>query len=119
MFDPALLVPTVDVLAELAGDDGTALELGIGTGRVALPLAARGGRAAGIDRSEPMLSQLRSKPGADALDVTLGSFVSTRVPGAFSLVYGVFNVFTTLTTQDEQVDAIANAAAHLAPGGFL
>ena len=116
MFDPAVLGPAVDFLAELA-DDGAALELGIGTGRIALPLAARGVRVHGIDLSEAMVARLRAKPGGEAIGVTIGDFAMTRVEGAFSLAYLVFNTIMNLTTQDEQVACFRNAAAHLEPGG--
>ena len=116
MFDPAVVDPVVDFLAELAGD-GAALELGIGTGRIALPLAGRGVRVCGIDLSEAMVVRLRAKPGADDIDVTVGDFATTRVDGTFSLAYLVFNTIGNLTTQDEQVACFENAAAHLEPGG--
>jgi SAM-dependent methyltransferase len=116
MFDPAVLGPTVDFLAELAGD-GAALEFAIGTGRVALPLAERGVRVHGIDLSEAMVARLRTKPGAEAIGVTIGDFATARVEGAFSLVYLVFNTIGNLTTQDAQVACFENAAAHLEPGG--
>ena len=116
MFDPAVVDPVVDFLAELAGD-GAALELGIGTGRIALPLARRGVRVHGIDLSEAMVARLRAKPGAEEIDVTLGDFATTRVEGRFSLAYLVFNTIMNLTTQDEQVACFANVAAHLEPGG--
>ena len=116
MFAPEVVDPAVDLLAELAAG-GAALELGIGTGRLALPLAARGVRVAGIDSSEPMLARLRAKPGGDAIDVAVGDFATTRVPGAFSLVYLVFNTILNLVTQDAQVACFENAAAQLAPGG--
>lgn len=120
MFDPALLGPTVDLLAELAGD-GRALEFAIGTGRVALPLAALGVQVCGIDLSASMVTQLRAKPGGDAasIPVVIGDIATTRVDGAgsFALVYLVFNTITNLTSQDAQVACFANAAAHLAPGG--
>jgi SAM-dependent methyltransferase len=115
-FDPAVLEPTVDLLAELAGD-GRALELAVGTGRVALPLTARGVDVAGIELSEAMVTQLRAKPGGDALAVTMGDMTTTRVDGAFGLVYLVFNTINNLLTQDAQVACFENAAAHLAPGG--
>ena len=118
MFDPAVVDPVVDFLAELAGD-GAALELGIGTGRIALPLAVRGVRVYGIDLSEAMVARLRAKPGADDIDVTIGDFATTRVDGAFSLAYLVFNTIGNLTTQDEQVACFENAAAHLEPGGYF
>ena len=116
MFDPAVLGPTVDVLASLAGD-GAALEFAVGTGRVALPLSERGVPVAGIELSPDMAAVLRAKPGAPAVPVTIGDMTSTRVPGAYSLVYLVFNTIMNVTTQDEQVAVFANAAAHLAPGG--
>jgi cyclopropane fatty-acyl-phospholipid synthase-like methyltransferase len=114
--DPAVVDPIVDFLAALAGD-GAALELGIGTGRIALPLAARGVRVAGIDLSEAMVSRLRAKPGAEGIRVTIGDFASTRVDGTFALVYLVINTIMNLTSQDEQVACFQNAAAHLEPGG--
>jgi SAM-dependent methyltransferase len=126
MFDQALLGLTVDVLAGLArasaatgAQDGAgrALELAIGTGRVALPLAARGVQVAGIELSPHMVKVLRAKPGADAIPVTIGDMTTTRVDGTFSLVYLVFNTIMNVTTQDEQVAVFENAAAHLAPGG--
>jgi SAM-dependent methyltransferase len=116
MFDPAVLGPTVDFLADLAGD-GRALELGIGTGRVALPLSARGVPVHGIDVSPPMVDRLRAKPGADAVGVTIGDFATTRVEGRFRLVYLVYNTISNLTTQDAQVECFRNAAAHLERGG--
>ena len=120
MYEPSLLGPTVDLLAGLAeGGSRSALELGIGTGRVALPLAERGLRVAGVDLSEPMLRELRSKPGAAAIDVTVGSFRTVELGRQFRLVFGIYNVFTTFTTQDEQVEAFTNAAAHVEPGGYL
>src|SRR5881392_3707452 len=116
MFDPAIVEPAVDFLAELAGD-GRALELGIGTGRIALPLAARGVPVHGIDLSAAMVARLRAKPGAERVGVTVGDFATTRVPGEFALAYLVFNTISNLTTQDAQVACFANAAAHLEPGG--
>ncbi len=116
MFDPAVLDPTVDFLAALAGD-GSALEFGIGTGRVALPLSARGVPVHGIDLSAAMVDQLRGKPGADRVGVTIGDFASTRVEGSFTLVYLVFNTIMNVTTQADQVACFGNAAAHLEPGG--
>jgi SAM-dependent methyltransferase len=118
MFSPDVVEPTVDELAELAGG-GAALEFGIGTGRIALPLAARGVRVTGIDNSEVMVSQLRAKPGGDAIDVAIGSFATTRVPGEFALVYLVFNTIFYLVTQDEQIACFANAASHLRRGGYF
>jgi hypothetical protein len=116
MFDPAVLDPTVDFLAALAGD-GSALEFGIGTGRVALPLSARGVPVHGIDLSAAMVDRLREKPGAYRVDVTIGDFASTRVDGSFTLVYLVFNTIMNLTSQDDQVACFGNAAAHLEAGG--
>jgi SAM-dependent methyltransferase len=107
---------TVDFLAELAGD-GRALELGVGTGRIAIPLAERGVRVHGIDLSPDMVGQLRAKPGGADIPVTIGDFSTARVEGAFSVVYLVFNTINNLTTQDGQVACFANAAAHLEPGG--
>ena len=116
MFEPAVVEPMVDFLAELAGG-GAALELGIGTGRVALPLARRGVRVHGIDLSEAMVARLRAKPGAQDIGVTVGDFATTVVEGRFSVAYLVFNTIMNLTTQDEQVACFQNAAAHLEPGG--
>jgi SAM-dependent methyltransferase len=116
MFSAEVLVPAVDFLSTLAGD-GAALEFGIGTGRVALPLAQRGVRVYGIDLSEAMVAKLREKRGAEHIPVTIGDFATTRVDGAFSLVYLVFNTIGNLTTQDGQVACFQNAADHLAPGG--
>jgi SAM-dependent methyltransferase len=108
--------PVVDFLAGLAGD-GPALELGIGTGRIALPLSQRGVRVHGIDLSEAMVAKLRDKPGADAIGVTIGDFATTRVDGEFSLAYLVFNTIQNLTTQEAQVACFENVAAQLEPGG--
>jgi SAM-dependent methyltransferase len=106
----------IDFLAGLAGE-GPALELAIGTGRVAVPLAERGVPVTGIELSPDMAAQLARKPGADAIPVTLGDMTTTRVDGAFRLVYLVFNTINNLTTQDAQVACFENAAAHLEPGG--
>ena len=116
MFDPAVLEPCVEVLAALAGY-GAALEFAVGTGRVALPLSARGVPVSGIELSPHMADVLRGKPGARAVPVTIGDMTFTRVPGVFSLVYLVFNTIMNVTTQDEQVAVFANAAAHLGEGG--
>src|ERR687895_1968948 len=116
MFDPAVVDPVVDFLAELAGD-GAALELGIGTGRIALPLAERGIRVHGIDLSEAMVARLRAKPGAEQLGVTIGDFAATSVEGSFSVAYLVFNTIMNLTTQAAQVNCFRNVAEHLEPGG--
>ncbi|MGZ6778492.1 MAG: class I SAM-dependent DNA methyltransferase [Mycobacterium sp.] len=118
MHDEAVIAEVVGVLAGLAGD-GRAIEFGIGTGRIALPLAQRGVEVHGIDLSKAMVERLRQKPGGAAIDVTIGDFADTRVPGEFSLAYLIFNTINNLTTQDEQVACFINAAAHLAPGGFF
>ena len=107
---------TVDLLVELAAG-GRALEFAIGTGRIGLPLAARGVEVAGIEMSEAMAARLRAKPGGDAIPVTIGDMATTTVEGPFSLVYLVYNTISNLTTQDGQVACFRNAAAHLAPGG--
>jgi SAM-dependent methyltransferase len=114
MFTPDVLDPAVAFLAELAGD-GPVLEFAIGTGRVALPLAERGISVTGIELSEPMVDQLHLKM-AD-IPVIVGDMATTRVPGAFSLVYLVWNSIGNLRTQAEQVECFRNAARHLAPGG--
>ena len=116
MFQAAAIDPVVDFLADLAGD-GAALELGIGTGRIALPLAQRGIRVHGIDLSEAMIARLRAKPGGEEIGVTIGDFATTRVVGTFSLAYLVFNTIMNLTTQDLQVACFQNVAAHLEPRG--
>jgi len=116
MFDPGVLDPAVDFLAQLAGD-GPALEFGIGTGRVALPLSERGVRVAGIDLSPDMVAKLREKAGAEAIDVIVGDIATTRVDGTFSLVYVVWNTINNLTTQEAQLACFHNAAAHLESGG--
>ncbi|HEX8721920.1 MAG TPA: class I SAM-dependent methyltransferase [Pyrinomonadaceae bacterium] len=106
----------VDVLAELAGG-GRALELGIGTGLVALPLAARGVEVHGVDASAEMVARLRAKPGGDAIPVTLGDFADVPAEGEFRLVYVVYNTLFALQTQEEQVRCFQSVAARLAPGG--
>src|SRR5947208_2266691 len=116
MFAPSAIAPVVDLLAGLAGD-GAALELGIGTGRIAVPLAQRGIPVHGIDLSEAMVAKLEAKPGAERIGVTIGDFATTRVEGTFSLAYLVFNTINNLTTQDAQVACFENVAAHLEPGG--
>ena len=115
-FDPAVINATADFLAELAGE-GAALELGIGTGRIALPLSERGVRVSGIDLSEAMVARLRAKPGGEEIAVSIGDFATTKVEGRFSLAYVVFNTINNLTTQDAQVACFENVAAHLEPGG--
>ncbi|MGZ6975849.1 MAG: class I SAM-dependent DNA methyltransferase [Acidimicrobiia bacterium] len=116
MFGPDILGQTVDLLADLAGD-GAALEFAVGTGRVALPLAARGVPVSGIELSTAMAEQLQAKDDAQRVPVTIGDMATTRVAGRFQLVYLVFNTIGNLTTQDQQVACFANAAAHLEPGG--
>src|SRR4051794_18762061 len=116
MFAPAVVAPAVDFLAGLAGE-GAALELGIGTGRIALPLAQRGVRVHGIDLSTAMVERLRAKPNAENVGVTIGDFARTTVDGTFSLAYLVFNTINNLTTQAEQVACFRNVASHLEPGG--
>lgn len=116
MFDSQSIQPAVDVLAELAGA-GAALELGIGTGRVALPLSRRGVPVHGIDLSSAMLARLAAKPGAEQIGVTLGDFSHTQAPGSFQVAYLVFNTIMNLTSQDEQVACFGNVAGHLAVGG--
>jgi SAM-dependent methyltransferase len=118
MFSAEVVGATVDFLAQLAGD-GAALELGIGTGRVAVPLAARGVRVHGIDLSEAMVAKLREKPGAEDIAATIGDFATTRVDGTFRLAYLVFNTIMNLTTQDEQVACFENVARHLERGGHF
>ena len=115
MFDAAVVAPAVGFLAELA-PRGAALELGIGTGRIALPLSERV-PVHGIDLSAAMIARLRAKPGAERISVTHGDFARTRVPGTFTLAYLVFNTVMNLTTQDEQVTCFRNVAQHLEPGG--
>ena len=114
--EPAAIEAAVDFLAELAGD-GAALELGIGTGRIALRLVARGVPVHGIDLSEAMVARLRAKPGGDALPVALGDFAETKVDGTFALAYVVFNTVMNLRTQDRQIACFENVAAHLDRGG--
>ena len=116
MSTPEVLGPTLDLLEELAAG-GPALELAIGTGRVAVPLHARGVPVSGIELSEPMVAQLRTKVGPDEVPVAVGDMARVRVPGGFALVYLVFNTISNLLEQDEQVACFANAAAHLRPGG--
>ena len=116
MFEPSVLDPAVECLVELA-HGGAALELAVGTGRVALPLSARGVPVHGIELSLHMAEQLRAKPGADAVAVTVGDMTTTRVSGTFTLVYLVWNTIMNVTTQQEQVAVFTNAAAHLEPGG--
>ena len=116
MFEPAAVDAAAGVLAGLAGR-GRALELGIGTGRIALPLARLGVPVHGIDMSRAMVARLRDKPGGDAIGVTIGDFATTRVDGTFAVAYLVFNTIMNLTTQAAQVACFGNVAAHLEPGG--
>ena len=108
-------------LAELAGESGRALELAIGTGRVALPLAARGVEVYGIDLSEAMVARLRAKPGGAEIPVELGDFstalAGVGLAGEFDLVYLVFNTIGNVASQDGQVATFENAGRHLRPGG--
>jgi SAM-dependent methyltransferase len=112
----AVVDPIVALIADLAGS-GAALEFGVGTGRIALPLARRGVHVHGIDLSEAMVARLRAKAGAERVIVTVGDFATTTVEGSFSVVYLVANTIMNLTTQDEQVACFRNAAAHLEPNG--
>jgi Methyltransferase domain len=116
MFDPSVVEPAVDFLAEMAGS-GRALELAIGTGRIALPLAGRGVRVHGIDLSVAMVEPLGATPGGTDISVTLGDFATTTVDNRFSLAYLVFNTIMNLTNAEAQVGCFCNAAAHLEPGG--
>jgi SAM-dependent methyltransferase len=117
-FDPEVIRATVDFLEPLAAT-GRALELGVGTGRIALPLAARGIAVHGIDLSRAMVRRLRAKPGGKEVGVTIGDFSTTRVEGRFSLAYLVFNAILNLTSQAAQVACFRNVAAHLQPGGVF
>jgi SAM-dependent methyltransferase len=116
LFEPAVVDPAVELLADLAGT-GAALELGIGTGRLAVPLSRRGVRVHGIELSPDMVAQLRANPGSDDIGVTIGDFATTRVDGRFQLAYLVRNTIMNLTTQDAQVACFQNVAAHLQDGG--
>ncbi len=116
MFDPVVVEPTVDRLAALAGD-GRALELAIGTGRIAVPLAARGVPVTGIELSAPMIAQLRTKADEARIPVVVGDMATARAPGEYTLVYLVFNTISNLLSQAEQVACFRNAARHLATGG--
>jgi len=116
MFAPAVVDPVIDFLVEIAGS-GRALELGIGTGRIALPLAKQGVPVHGIELSKAMVARLRAKPGGEDVGVTVGDFATTTVDGTFSVAYLVFNTIMNLTTQAAQVACFCNVAAHLEPGG--
>jgi len=116
LFEPAVVDPAVSFLADLARS-GTALELGIGTGRLALPLSQRGIRVQGIELSPAMAARLRAQPGADGIGVTIGDFATAKVSDTFGLAYLVRNTIMNLTTQDAQVECFRNVAGHLEPGG--
>ncbi len=116
LFGPAVVDPAVRFLADLPGA-GAALELGIGTGRIAIPLSQRGVRVHGIDLSPDMIAQLHAKPGTDDISVTIGDFATASVSGTFKLAYLVRNTITNLTSQNDQVACFRNVAAHLEPGG--
>jgi len=116
MFAAEVVDPTVDFLAEIAGG-GRALELAIGTGRIALPLAARGVEVHGIELSNAMVARLRAKPGGADLPITIGDFTSARADGTFALAYLVFNTIQNVTTQEKQVATFHNVGEHLDPGG--
>lgn len=116
MFAPDVLGPTVDRLAELAGD-GRALEFAIGTGRVAIPLAERGVSVTGIELSRPMLDQLRTKADEATIPVIVGDMATAAAPGKYALVYLVYNTIANLLSQAEQVECFRNAARHLTSGG--
>jgi SAM-dependent methyltransferase len=118
LFEPAAIDPCVSFLADLAGP-GPALEFGVGTGRIALPLSRRGVRVHGIELAPAMVARLRAAPGGADVGVTTGDYATAAAPGPFTLVYLLRNTITNLTTQDEQVAAFGNAAAHLAPGGHF
>src|SRR5712691_7020265 len=116
MFDAGAVDPVIDLLVEIAGS-GRVLELGIGTGRIALPLAQRGVPVHGIELSKSMVARLRAKPGGEDIGVTIGDFATTAVHGTFSVAYLVFSTILNLTTQSAQVACFRNVAAHLEPGG--
>ena len=117
-FEPEVVDPAVNFLAELAGPGG-ALELGIGTGRLALPLSRRGVRCTGSSCRRPWSSSCRRSRVQTPIGVTIGDFATTTVDGPFNLAYLVRNTIMNLTTQDEQVECFRNVAAHLEPGGLL
>ena len=117
-FDTSVVDPAVSILARLAGDGG-ALEFGVGTGRIALPLARQDVSVHGIDMSRAMVERLGQKQEGEGVEVTIGDFSTTVVEGTFSLVYLVFNTIMNLTTMASQVACFRNAAAHLKPGGHF
>jgi SAM-dependent methyltransferase len=116
MFAPEALEPTVERLAQLAGE-GAALEFAVGTGRVAVPLAGRGVPVTGIELSRPMVEQLRTKADEATIPVVIGDMATTVAPGTYRLVYLVYNTISNLLTQAEQVECFRNAARHLTAGG--
>lgn len=118
MHAPDVVDPTVEFLAELAGN-GAALEFGIGTGRIAIPLRARGISVYGLDLSLDMVAALRDRAGGIDIPVTIGDMATVRVEREFTLIYAVWNTFINLLSQDEQVQCFRNAAAHLVPGGYF
>ena len=118
LFDPSVVEPAVDFLTELVGD-GRALELGVGTGRIALPLSRRGVQVHGIELSEAMVAQLRQQAGGADIGVTLGNFTNAKAGGSFALGYLVRNTITNLTTQDEQIETFRNVASQLQPNGYF
>jgi SAM-dependent methyltransferase len=118
MHAPAVVAATVAFLGELAGD-GPALEFGIGTGRIAIPLLKSGVAVTGIDVSPHMVAKLRERPGGEDIDVSIGDIATANVGGAYSLVYAIWNTFINLLTQEEQVNCFRNAARHLRPGGYF
>ena len=117
-FDPSVVEPAVDFLAELAAG-GRALELGSGTGRIALPLAARGVEVHGIELSRAMTARLHAKPGGEGIPITIGDFSTARADGTFRLAYLLRNTIMNLTTQAAQVACFRNVAEHLEPGGLF
>lgn len=118
LHEPAAIEPVVDFLARLAGDR-PALEFGIGTGRIGVPLSRRGIHVHGIELSEAMAGRIRQQPGGDAVGVTIGDFATADTGETYALVYLLRNTITNLTTQEEQVEAFRNAARHLEPGGHF
>ena len=118
LFDPTVVEQTVEFLARWAGA-GPALEFGIGTGRIALPLSRRGIRVHGIELSQAMVEQLQARNPDGAVGVTVGDFATATAQDQFTLVYLIRNTITNLTSQDEQVEAFRNAARHLHPGGHF
>jgi SAM-dependent methyltransferase len=115
---PDAVEPAVEFLADLAGD-GRALEFGVGTGRLALPLSRRGVRVHGIDLSPAMVRRLREQPGSEVIETTIGDFATAQIPELFRIVYLAANTIMNLTTQDAQIRAFSNAAAHLEPRGWF